>query len=782
MQLLPDLPLQIKLVRWSRYLIAIVVTIAFLVLLGWQQDIKELKQPPPSLSPMNPLNAVLFILWSASFLLITSGNPSRRKKILAYVFAAVVSVTGLYKIVSLFIDLGWQPDLVLFRDVMKNDIRGINSNSMAPSTAFCFMLAGIGLFFLQIHSSRNRAPVQYFALIIALAGWLSILGHLYSIKEKDVPVMLAYVPMAFNTAVCFLSGALSLLFAQPGKGIMKQFTSNYSGSHTARLIVPAAVLVPTVIGLIRLQGYTNTELGVALYSLIIIFIFLGLAWYIAFILNKRDQQLKSFNEELSLQVDEKTKEISIARDLSDKLIDSLPGIFYFFDESGKFIRWNKQLETVTGYTAEEIAGRHPLDFFEGENKTYIREKIEEVFVKGVSDSEAELVTKTGDLIFYSYRAVLVNYEGKPCLLGTGVDITEQKEAERQLRISEQKYKLLFFSNPRPMFMLSLPDYKLIEVNSSAVMQYGYTREEFLQLSAFDLRPEEDHDKFKARIAKGLQGIQHAGIWRHKKKDGTIIYVDVTTHDIFYEDRPARLVLADDVTERHAAEEKLKESYDSIRKLTEHLQQVREEERTHIAREIHDELGQQLTVLKMDIAWLNKKIETGDQQVKEKIKDLFSMIDTTVKTVRRIAAELRPSLLDDLGLIPAMEWHLEEFEKRSGIRTGFSKPQTNHQLSDDVKIGLFRIFQESLTNVARHSKAREVNVSLEENDKKVILTIADDGLGFSQENESKRTLGILGMKERTLMLGGEYTITGIRGKGTTVFVSVPLNDTDDNNMK
>jgi PAS domain S-box-containing protein len=462
-----------------------------------------------------------------------------------------------------------------------------------------------------------------------------------------------------------------------------------------------------------------------------------------------------------------------ARQLSDKLIDSLPGVFYFFDGNGKFIRWNKQFEIVTGYTASEIGGMHPTDFFHTDEKEYIGKRIEGVFEKGVNDAEAHFLTKTGEKIPYYFRAVLINYEGQPCLLGNGIDITEQKVAVTQLKLSEQKYKLLFHSNPQPMFMLALPGYNIIEVNTSALGQYGYTKEEFLNLSVYDLRPAEDVEKFKASTDLRFRSIQHAGIWRHRKKDGTIIYVDITTHDVYYEERPVRLVLASDVTEKYVSEEKLKESYDSIRQLTEHLQNIREEERTHIAREIHDELGQQLTVLKMDVAWLNKKIENPSTKVTEKMNELLAMIDTTVKTVRRISSELRPSLLDDLGLVPAMEWHLEEFHKRSGLLQHFTISDKNLQLPDDVKIGLFRIFQESLTNVARHAGAKKVDVSLEKNDKQVILTIRDDGHGFDEADASKKTLGILGMKERTLMLGGQYTIKGIPGEGTIVSVSVPL---------
>jgi signal transduction histidine kinase len=274
-------------------------------------------------------------------------------------------------------------------------------------------------------------------------------------------------------------------------------------------------------------------------------------------------------------------------------------------------------------------------------------------------------------------------------------------------------------------------------------------------------------------------VYQSGLWRHKKKDGKIIFVDIITHDLTYNQQPTRLVLANDVTEKYKAEEKLKMSYDSIRELTEHLQNIREEERSHMAREIHDELGQLLTVLKMDVSWLNKRIESPPVAIKEKLKELLAMIDTTVKTVRRIASELRPTLLDDLGLVAAIEWHLEEFEKRSGIQKTFTGPDAELQIDDTMKIGLFRILQESLTNVARHSGAQKVNVGLERKNGQIILKIKDNGKGFDAGHATKKTLGLLGMKERTKMMGGVYHISGLPGEGTMVEVIVPAQKPDQN---
>jgi PAS domain S-box-containing protein len=460
--------------------------------------------------------------------------------------------------------------------------------------------------------------------------------------------------------------------------------------------------------------------------------------------------------------------------LSDSVINSLPGVFLLRFKEGGNIRWNKRLETISGYSAEEIAVMKQLAFFSDGEKPMIEEKLTQVFEKGSAEVETVITGKDGKKIPYYLTAQRIQYEGRPCLIVTGIDITDRKKAEEQLRESEQKYKLLFDSSPLPLLMFSRMDHSIIDVNEAAIKSYGYTREEFLHMNIKDLRPQEDKNRFMEEIKFYITDDAHLGIWRHRKKDGSVIFVEIIGHDIIYQGRPARLTLANDITEKLAYDEKLKQSYQEIRMLTKHLQHIREEERTHIAREIHDELGQQLTVLKMDVSWLNKKLAAAESSVKEKLKDLLNLLEGAVKSVRRISSELRPSLLDDLGLIAAIEWHLKEFEKRAGIKVKFYADEPELSLPEETRTGLFRIFQESLTNVARHANAKKVSVSLKRKGGEIVLSIEDDGNGFDKMKVAdKKTLGILGMEERSSMMGGKYQINSIPGEGTIVEVSVPF---------
>lgn len=231
----------------------------------------------------------------------------------------------------------------------------------------------------------------------------------------------------------------------------------------------------------------------------------------------------------------------------------------------------------------------------------------------------------------------------------------------------------------------------------------------------------------------------------------------------------------DRRERQRAEDKLRRSLDQLRALTTYLQYVREEERTRIAREVHDELGQALTGLKLDMSWLASKLGKNAKPVQQKVKTMVDHIDATIQTVRRIATELRPGILDSLGLVAAMEWQANEFQTRAGIPCVVTTTVADNIWDQDVTTVFFRIFQETLTNIIRHARATRVDVRLDEVDGYLVMTVADNGRGISEdEMASTRSLGLVGMRERAMLVGGEVTLHGAPGKGTTVMLRVPLN--------
>jgi signal transduction histidine kinase len=229
-----------------------------------------------------------------------------------------------------------------------------------------------------------------------------------------------------------------------------------------------------------------------------------------------------------------------------------------------------------------------------------------------------------------------------------------------------------------------------------------------------------------------------------------------------------------VQHRRAAEQ-LKESHEQLRALSIYLQKVREEERTRIAREVHDELGQALTSCKLDLSWIASKLPRELKPLHDKTKALVAHIDSTIQTVRRISTELRPGVLDHLGLLAAIEWQANDFQNRTGIRcevhNNFSP---EFALDSQISTSLFRIFQETLTNIIRHAGATQVHVSLRKDKGRIILKVRDNGRGITEaEISNTKSMGLLGMRERAALMGGTFRITRpTRGSGTEVTVTVP----------
>ena len=229
----------------------------------------------------------------------------------------------------------------------------------------------------------------------------------------------------------------------------------------------------------------------------------------------------------------------------------------------------------------------------------------------------------------------------------------------------------------------------------------------------------------------------------------------------------------DIRDRKKAELEIKNSYESIRSLNTHMQLVREDERASLAREIHDQLGQRLTGFKMEIDYILKKSQNLEDLAKEKLRNVIHQIDRTISTIRNISRNLRPGILDDFGLLAALEWQADEFTKTSGIPVFFQFHGEEMKMENQKVTAIFRVFQESLTNIMRHAKCRHVNVIVSFNNEEVILEIADNGQGFDPSIlKNQKSLGVFGMKERIESFGGKFEIESQEGNGTKVRLEMP----------
>jgi len=319
--------------------------------------------------------------------------------------------------------------------------------------------------------------------------------------------------------------------------------------------------------------------------------------------------------------------------------------------------------------------------------------------------------------------------------------------------------------------------RIIEVNDQLAEMHGYRPEELVGRPVADCVAPESCETVTGRIREGCtEPYEHLA----RRKDGTTFPVEARGRVMTFRGRPVRVTAVRDITQRRQWEEQLRESREQLRALLARLQTSREEERTHVAREIHDHLGQLLTALKLDLRALERRVSLmpdGDTRAAfmGKLVSARELADETIESVQKIASELRPGILDRLGLAAAMEVETQAFQARTTIHCDWSPPEEPVTISQELATASFRIFQEILTNIARHSQATRVTVRLARNGDILVIDAADNGVGIQQKDvQNPKSLGLLGMQERAAMLGGAVTFDRNQGGGTRVTVQLPLN--------
>jgi PAS domain S-box-containing protein len=370
----------------------------------------------------------------------------------------------------------------------------------------------------------------------------------------------------------------------------------------------------------------------------------------------------------------------------------------------------------------------------------------------------------------------IQYQGKRAVLGNSMNTTEQKEARSRLEELEALESSILDAIPHAV--IGLHNRVFIFANNAVEQVFGWRPEELIGKNVRILyRSEEDYNEIARRFYTALETRRtYSTEFPARRKDGREILCMMKASRIGEILRERRIVVTyEDITERKRAQQELEKSREHLRNLSLHLQSIREEERTRIAREIHDELGQALTALKMDIAWMGTRL-SGNETLYKKTDSMSKIIDSTIDTVHRISADLRPGLLDDLGLVAAMEWQTQDFQRRFGLPCRADLSIEDEGIDRQLATAIFRILQETLTNVVRHAGASEVAVKLSEQHHKLRLEVADNGRGATQaEIEDPRSFGLIGMRERVHPWGGAVVIEGKPNRGTRVIVSVPLTE-------
>jgi two-component system, NarL family, sensor histidine kinase UhpB len=390
-----------------------------------------------------------------------------------------------------------------------------------------------------------------------------------------------------------------------------------------------------------------------------------------------------------------------------------------------------------------------------------------------------------------HSAALETLEGVNFVFATGLvlnlvlrrNFRKRRLAEEARRLSQQRFETVALAATDAIWDLNL-ETKVIWWSDGMHKLFGYAPGEVssrLDWWVDRLHPE-DRDRVLESIRKlGEQGgHKWKGHYRFRRKDGS--YASVVDRGFIMADasgKPTRVVGGiSDVTEQQRAEQALANSRRQLRGLSARLQSVREDERARVAREIHDELGQVLTALKINLDWLERKLGMRDNDpslnpLLDRVVESAEIAESAIGTVQRIAAELRPSTLDNLGLTSALEQEAGRFQQRTGISCKVSLPKDGHDLPKDVATAVFRIFQEALTNVARHAQATEVRAQLQAEAAQIMLKVEDNGRGIAPEAlGDTKSLGLAGMRERAAVLGGDVVIERIPAGGTRVTLCLP----------
>jgi len=472
----------------------------------------------------------------------------------------------------------------------------------------------------------------------------------------------------------------------------------------------------------------------------------------------------------------------------DLVLRSLPVALYSSKPSGDFgALWvSENIEALAGFSAQHFlddstlwATRlHPLD------KDGALAKFAKLPQENTLSMEYRWRTREGEYRWFRDEAVLIRREdGVPQeIVGLWTDVTRQREAEELIRRQAD----IINQVEETVIIIDLNGF-VRSWNHGAEKLLGYPADEALGRHISFVYPAEDREYLDREVlapvkAKGTHRVEV----RRLTKDGRIRFAQLSlTLQKDASGIPIGIIgYSMDITERKQAEEALIDSRNQLEALAVRLQSVREEERTRIALEVHDVLGQALTVLKMDLCWIGKRLGDSTAQprfesLQARVNSALGLIDSTLQSVREIATELRPGVLDQLGLAAAVEWQARTFQERTGITCDTLIRPHRILVSAKQSTALFRILQEVLTNVARHAQATTVRIRLEESDDSVSLQVSDDGRGIPEgAMTGPHAFGVLGMRLRAQQQGGELTIRGSPGAGTTVIARIPAHGSGD----
>lgn len=497
-------------------------------------------------------------------------------------------------------------------------------------------------------------------------------------------------------------------------------------------------------------------------------------------LYKALDDLESTNKWLKREIKNRKKAESLASANEEKfrkLADHSPILIWMSDQQGACTYFNERWLQFRGRTHEQEEGMgwthgvHPGD------KNRIIEKYLDAFKKRQPfDLEYRLMHASGEYRWIYDRGTPMYRDNGEFLgyIGSCIDITNRVQALEALRHSERKFRKIV--NSLPQFVAFVDkDYHYRLINNKYLEYFGVRAKDILGKHLKEIIGPDSFEKVQPQLEQAMAGKQvhyHQHFIYPNGREADMEGALIPEFDSQGEVSGYYAILSD-ISHHVHNQHLLEESRNRMRILSEHQQNLLEKERSYIAREIHDELGQNLTAISMGLAMMKKHISGDQRKLRLKIKEINQIADTTLSAIKKLSAELRPQLIDDMGLVAAMEWYVHQFEKRSGITCSLELTEQEITFPQEMAINLYRILQEALTNVYKHAHASAVSISLNYSDSMVHLRIKDDGRGLAQEDKEKaHSYGIMGMEERVRLLNGQFTINGTGG-GTMIQIEVPF---------
>jgi len=449
------------------------------------------------------------------------------------------------------------------------------------------------------------------------------------------------------------------------------------------------------------------------------------------------------------------------------LFENSPLPMWIYDPESLFIvSVNKAAILKYGYSKEEFKKLKLYELHREKDLEQVKVEIKRSIQRKSTGFDPWIqVTKDGEELIVELSGSEILYEDKIHRLVIANDITEQKKAESQLKESEEQYRLLFEQNPIPMWIYDPDSYRFSEVNQAAIEKYGYSRDEFLNMTILEIRPAEDRNKVKHAVQLNRKnGPAFFDEWTHTTKSGEKLKVLVSASDIYYKGKDQRLVIVNDITEQRKAEER------AISAIIE----GEERERQRVAKELHDGLGQYLSAANMNL----KSVYEDAEGLSEKLSDTFDnglqLLNYAISETRNISQNLLPKAIQDYGLELAIESLVNQLRKSTDILFYLYENLGDAEISENIQINLYRITQEALSNAIRHGKPKTINVQLIYSMDEILLTIEDDGIGFDVDEKEGSGLGLRSMKTRVGAMSANLDIISTLGRGTIVSVVVPIN--------